>query len=1140
MGQVTFNGNNNDGFGGAVGESEMEFNDDGTTVTVNFTKGTTGNLNDMMVIYISTGVVGRQSITFDDNDQNDESRRAITNAFGSEIVFPAGFEANYAIAINEDFGGLFSIPEPGEGDIGNGDLLFVKGVGAPDNAGSASFTFSFDWDDIGLSSSDPFGFVVTYGNPSGGDNNDAMFSSDEGYGEGIPTPNPGFDGWTYETYFEYPTGFTGGNAVTAQDGDWDDNTTWENGNVPIAGDAVTINHNVDFNTDATVSSLTIESGNTFSFDDDEVLSILNSGTLTNDGTFTPNDGNVIFAGAGSVAGSEDVTFYDVEIGGGVVLRGSSTIGNSLTINPGGYLAQEAGGAAITDASNVPDYDTGATLVFATTFENGGEPDSGFGDTTEKTPDNVTVLGGARLRLVDYPSESLSIDFLVEDGGTLELADPDENKDFEHDVTISGVGINDGGTDRGAIWKTASGTQRFNGSITLLENSRINVNGGTLDYREEIDLGGNTLYLGGTLNHLMGATAAGVGSFLTNATKTDDDGAIFKDGTGFFQVRPSGLTGSINLVGGSIRTTGTIPSGGLFRMENETKVASHTSTKRTIEKDLLIEGDVFFGSTVGSRNGPLAVSGVVEIVNGASITVEPSTNTLTVNSGALFNNKGTNKNIELTIRRELTGFDGSDPEDGEGWRYISSPVAVNLSDLLAPIWTQGLTGDPNSGDTSEGTPNVYRWEKTTSGNDRGSWTAVTDLNIPATAGEGFMVYVFADDNFDGTPDGNKTLSVDGIEYGDPTVTTNQNTGEDGWTLLGNPYPTSISFENLRNTASSGNIEDAVYVWAPNDATGDGGDDPLNPSGSWLAWSSDGSAGLGDLTDGLIAPFQAFFVENSDGESNVALTFNDAIKTSNFPEFLFKQAPRDVIRMKLAGQGMRNSAWISFSENGSIEQRVSGDAWQLEPMSSDYALLATKKQGVGLMDIAHFPANSELEIPLITEVTRAGTYHLTVTDLELHNRELYLIDLETGESQILTKNMSYEFSVYQTAKAPSDPFAMLSDDPRKTSVDSYRFVISTKKPEDAETMEMPEEITLRQNFPNPFNPTTVISYDLPDQSHVTLEVYDITGRHITTLVNGQVEAGQHQVTFDASNLSSGTYIYRLQAGGVVQSRSLTLIK
>ena len=281
--------------------------------------------------------------------------------------------------------------------------------------------------------------------------------------------------------------------------------------------------------DLTLASIEITDDATFSLAT-HALTLQSGGSLTNNGTFNADTGNVIFAGSGSVGGSEDVTFHDVEIAGGVVLRGSSTIGNSLTINTGGFLAQTAGGSAITDASNVPDYGNEATLLFAGFFDDGGQPVSGFGTTSDKTPSNVTVLGGARLRLVDYPSESLPINFVVENGGTLQLADPDENKDFEHDISISGVGIVDGGIDRGAIWKTASGIQRFNGSITLFENSRINVTGGTLDYRGQIDLDGNTLFLGGSQNHFMGA-----GSSLAGATKQTDDGAFFKDGSGFFQI-----------------------------------------------------------------------------------------------------------------------------------------------------------------------------------------------------------------------------------------------------------------------------------------------------------------------------------------------------------------------------------------------------------------------------------------------------------------------------------------------------------------------------------------------------------------------------------------------------------------------------
>ena len=90
------------------------------------------------------------------------------------------------------------------------------------------------------------------------------------------------------------------------------------------------------------------------------------------------------------------------------------------------------------------------------------------------------------------------------------------------------------------------------------------------------------------------------------------------------------------------------------------------------------------------------------------------------------------------------------------------------------------------------------------------------------------------------------------------------------------------------------------------------------------------------------------------------------------------------------------------------------------------------------------------------------------------------------------------------------------------------------------ERPAEVALRQNYPNPFNPATIITYELPELMHVQLDLYDMTGRHIAALVNEQVNAGIHEISFDASGLSSGVYIYRLQAGGKLLIRQLTFIK
>jgi Secretion system C-terminal sorting domain len=89
-------------------------------------------------------------------------------------------------------------------------------------------------------------------------------------------------------------------------------------------------------------------------------------------------------------------------------------------------------------------------------------------------------------------------------------------------------------------------------------------------------------------------------------------------------------------------------------------------------------------------------------------------------------------------------------------------------------------------------------------------------------------------------------------------------------------------------------------------------------------------------------------------------------------------------------------------------------------------------------------------------------------------------------------------------------------------------------------MPDKFILSQNFPNPFNPSTTIKYSIPISGFVTLKVYDVLGKEVATLVNEEKPAGNHEVTFNAANLSSGVYLYTLQAGSYTQTKKLILMK
>jgi len=105
--------------------------------------------------------------------------------------------------------------------------------------------------------------------------------------------------------------------------------------------------------------------------------------------------------------------------------------------------------------------------------------------------------------------------------------------------------------------------------------------------------------------------------------------------------------------------------------------------------------------------------------------------------------------------------------------------------------------------------------------------------------------------------------------------------------------------------------------------------------------------------------------------------------------------------------------------------------------------------------------------------------------------------------------------------------------------YKFTSSATDVEQEGTG-IVKDYSLSQNYPNPFNPTTQISYNVAKAGFVTLKVYDLLGREVATLVNGEKANGNYHVNFDATNLASGTYIYQLQVNGVMMSKKMILMK
>jgi len=130
----------------------------------------------------------------------------------------------------------------------------------------------------------------------------------------------------------------------------------------------------------------------------------------------------------------------------------------------------------------------------------------------------------------------------------------------------------------------------------------------------------------------------------------------------------------------------------------------------------------------------------------------------------------------------------------------------------------------------------------------------------------------------------------------------------------------------------------------------------------------------------------------------------------------------------------------------------------------------------------------------------------------------------------------FSIDSLAKAyQEDPRLKLIEAHREYPFNEWKVITSSSPAHD-----IPKGFSLQQNYPNPFNPITTINYVIPEAVNVQLHIYDTMGRRLTTLVDDYKQAGIYQVTWDATNMASGTYFYSLSVNNFMQTRQMTLVK
>jgi len=489
----------------------------------------------------------------------------------------------------------------------------------------------------------------------------------------------------------------------------------------------------------------------------------------------------------------------------------------------------------------------------------------------------------------------------------------------------------------------------------------------------------------------------------------------------------------------------------------------------------------------------------------------------------------------TFTIQSDGSMGSTVISGDaGFRMLSSPLAGQVySDLLDELWTQGMTG----ADVTSGTANV--WTLSTSGSQSSSsWTALSDISgsgASLTAGHGFLVYVYPDTDFDGDDDLPVTLKISGT-YNSSNATYGS-VPDGNYALAGNPYPFTIDWDNVSKT----NVT-TVYVW----------DDASGGSGAYKSWNN----GSGGLTNGLIAPLQGFLFLAVDGTGSITMEAADK-STSAGTFYRLMQNNTGSVGFNIVTADYTDQTFISFMNNGEAGIDAA-DANKLLPLSPSSRVVGLSYVEGKSLDINNLPYESDnaISFPLDVMYLNVNDNSEFVTQEETVTMTWDLNELPFHIAMSLTDNNTGE--VFDVAQVGEITFTTVAKGSFSSSgneavlvypqLGNSHFTVNISYSEmgtDNEEHTMPIQYALHQNYPNPFNPITTLRYDIPENSYVTIIIYDMLGRQVKTIINQTQDAGFKTIQWNATNdygkpVSAGIYLYQIQAGEYISTKKMVLLK
>ena len=488
--------------------------------------------------------------------------------------------------------------------------------------------------------------------------------------------------------------------------------------------------------------------------------------------------------------------------------------------------------------------------------------------------------------------------------------------------------------------------------------------------------------------------------------------------------------------------------------------------------------------------------------------------LTANDG---NGGSISQNFAISVavtHLEITG--------GSGFRILSSPVSGAIfGDLLEELWTQGSEGSDHEG----ADPNVWTFDN--------GWVPVSDLyNDVLDAGEGFVIYVFSDTDYDGDDDLPVTIGIDGT-INESGISVSSNSSH--WNLVGNPYGLHVDINQMLSDNSS-KFNSTVYRM-----------DHTNPG------YRTHNGVVGNIDEGLIKPFDGFWIQA--GPNGDVFEFSENcikkghISNNGGGRSTTDESTGSAVFTFTSGE-FTSSVYLSFTANGHINLDPA-DARRIIPMSPAEHLTSMVRESSKSLSINNLPSDLTTDISFdLDAMLLAPTEEGYETQSEQVNLAWDITDLPEGISLSLINNMTgqtvnlYGYPSANVALPSKGGFAF-PDEIMETYpyVGDAQFTLSVYTDiasSDDEEKIIPDEITLHSAYPNPFNPSTMISFDIMEMDKVSLKIYDLTGRQVASLVNRPMAPGYHQITWNPGLLPSGVYLVELTTGGRSFNQKITYIK